>query len=523
MRVFSETDLHDPSRAKLVQRTFLLFELEIARGTPVEIVRRGQRFESPELGEIKGRYLAALMRAMEIHSIERCVLSESLACEDLSRFVHLLALSTPDLDQLCERGFAGRLYESTAGGIEINDVAREAPGEQAAQSAEPRADSQAPLDCTPEAPGAASRTLAHEQFSPPGSWPALEEDPLEAPAMVMKGEQLRLGLRELDRCEDDLLYDSLLDRIGAGATELWNLAHREECYRALLVLTAHASGDGDRPRPHALMAQSVLVLLASEEIVEFLIERSCDCDAGGVRPTQVLLQLGERSAPPLLDALNEETDAGRSKQLAAMVLALGEHAIPTLIKTVAGRRGARLQLAVRLAGELQSPKLVPTLANIFHDSGPALRKEAGMALVHIGSLDACDVLVRALSDGGEDLARVAALCLGVLGEDHTAQPLLAALDRAIASKQTQLAQALVRSLGQLRGHHLQIISALAALLDTQRTVPRTALRLAALETLGGFDDGEAQRLLIAATCDEDPEVSRKAHEVLNERDRKRSR
>lgn len=262
--------------------------------------------------------------------------------------------------------------------------------------------------------------------------------------------------------------------------------------------------------------------------IDFLIARACDCEAGGVRPTQILLQLGERSTPALLDALDRETDRARSTRLASSVLALGECAVPALIEAIAKRTGSRLQLVVRLAGELQSPKMVSILANVFHDSGPALRKEAGMALVNIGNNEACDVLVRGLERDNEELSSAAALCLGVLRADHSSEALFCALDRARKQRRYRLAGVIVRALGQLGSPQEKINRVLANILASPLSEDKSdagngrggrELKCAILEVLDGRHGSEVRAMLVAALRDDDPAVTSKAHEVLNKRDR----
>jgi HEAT repeat protein len=84
-------------------------------------------------------------------------------------------------------------------------------------------------------------------------------------------------------------------------------------------------------------------------------------------------------------------------------------------------------LVVRLAGELQSPAMVPILAEAFHDSGPALSKEAGLALAKIGNNEARDALLCGLAADNEELTSAAALCLGVLCDHRAIEPLRNAL------------------------------------------------------------------------------------------------
>ncbi len=498
LRAFSQCAHGHPRRLNLLQRTFLLWQLELERADSINFERVGSALHCRRFGVIAGNGPDELIRAMEIHAIEHVRMKRDLEQDDFTRFVELLAVPTADLDEMFEGSFPARLYASTGPGVEVNDVPRKPPEPVPSLAKEPDLPAQR------------------------SAWPTLEENPFEAPAMAMAGEQLRLLLRELDRCDDDVLYDALLDRTCASANKLWDEDLKEETYRALLILTAHASGAGATSRSRELMAQAALESLVGREQLDFLIAQALDCPAGGVRPTQVLLQLGELSPPALLDALDEASDPDLSTQLAGLLLTLGENAVSTLAQTISRRAGNRVQLAVRLAGRLQSPKLISTLAAVLRDSGPAMRREAGKALVSIGNAEACNMLIEALQSGGEELARVAALCLGELNDPRAAQPLLALLDQAMHEKRYRLAQVTIQAVGQLSGDKPEIVHALTSILEwptpSERPKQR-GLRCAALEVLGNCDTPRAEMLLMTATRDEDPAVSNKAHEVLNERDR----
>lgn len=517
---FAGYEFGHAKRTMLLERALMLWCLEIERAGPIELVRNGKDFYCGALGQLECRYLGKLVCAMEIHDVRTLRVVGELDQEGLNRFTSLLALPTNDLDQMCEGKFAGRLYASTSAGIEVNGQPRvEEPAGFVPALPEARRG-------MPFAPIAAHEPLPthgrNGAFAPQAAWPQLEEDPFEAPSMTMQGDKLRLALRQLDRCDDDLLYDALSDKIIDQANELWSQGHCEEGYRAMLVLTDHAS-DADRTaEPRARMAQAALEALTNGERIEFIVGRGRDCKAGGVRPAQVLLQIGERAVPVILDALDAETDPRRSDQLAAMIVALGEHSVAPLNQCIARRSGSRLQLAVRLAGQLQSPKLVPTLASVLEDSGPALRREAGMALVSIGNQEACGVLVKALGQGGEELALTAARCLGMLGEDQTIAPLRTALDAAVIEARDDLGRVIIGSLHQLNIAAGPMIEILEAVVETTHFKDPNELRLtkcAALEVLGTYHESDARNLVMSATKDADRAVSSKAHAVMNQLDR----
>lgn len=418
-----------PSRENLLERTFLIWQLELQNSGAIEFARQGSAFCHDELGRVECRGLDDLANAMEVHQVNSFRATPDFDQDAFTRFVILLAIPTANLDQMCEGGFAGRLYESSGPGIEINGLPRK------------------PLEPTPSATTLAPTTSASLVSAEAEAQTTLAAQ--SSAAGTTQGERLRGCLRELDRCSEGPPYDALIDKILGWSQELWDGGQREEIYRALLVLTAHASESEDGDPARKSKARAALESLVDGPQLDFLVERACECELGGVPATQILLQLGERSTPAVLDALDREPDRVRSTRLASIVLALGEFAVPALIRAIAERSGGRLQLVVRLAGELQSPEMVPTLADVFHDSGPALRKEAGMALVKIGCNEARDALVRGLATDNEELASAAVSCLEVLRDDRATVPLLDALAKAREQKRHRLTKQIDRTLVRL--------------------------------------------------------------------------
>jgi hypothetical protein len=333
----------------------------------------------------------------------------------------------------------------------------------------------------------------------------------------MPGERIRLTLRELDRCTDDALYEVLISRIIAMQTELPAEGSADDRYRVTLVLADHASGQGGGSAAQARMAHSALETSCDASVLDDLIRRSCDQPGGGLRATQVLLQMREQPVPAILAHLAQQTDPRRSALLSAMILALGENAVPALIRAITRPTGGRVQRAVRLAGELQSPKLVPTLYSVLSDSGPALRREAARALVNIGNQEACDVLIKALSSRNEDLPQIAAHCLGLLANGRAAEPLLNALQRVSIERSSRLAVEIIRSLGLVGGDPSEVARRLSVVLETRGVLgkrKRRAPKLAALDVLEQLGSNGAQQAVTVAISDPDPEVCARAREIL---------
>ena len=523
---------HDTCR-ELTNRTHRAWQAELARAGRVEIVLEGSALSSPGLREsLDPEPMRDLTGALANHAIQRLVFTPELTRETLSCFTELLC----ETEGNSSAGFATRLYSQTHGGIEVNGEKRPehplapvtsthsaslgssllgasvAPMDpQPPAPALPLADSDSRDPNTPSPPSPAAAEV------PPDDSPNIQESPFLAPAYDLAGETLRLALSELDRCTDDRLYERYVTRIVEIAQELVRGDQVEEGFRASLVLVDHAAGQSGCSGAQARMAQTALEELVDKRLLSHIMQKACARGGAGVRPAQVLLQIGERSVPAILERLDEESDLERSAQLAAVVLALGEHAVPTLLRAISRQSGKRAQLAVRLAGELQSPKLVPILYSVLQDSGPAMRREAAKALVHIGNSEACDVLVKALTSKSEDLPRIAALSLGVLRDERATRPLIQTLDRSLEERRLRLAEVVIRALGQMQSRRDEIARRLAGILHERSLMRRKKQRgckVAALAVLARHETDEARRAIVDATRDPDPEVSERARQIL---------
>ena len=351
----------------------------------------------------------------------------------------------------------------------------------------------------------------------------LEEQPLDAPASDESDEIVRLALRDLDRASDDDAYAQVSAEIAEGAAAFSQHGLTGAVYRALIVLADHASGRDARSAAQVTAAQSALERIAAGARLQQLIDRACDADStSSVRAAQILLQLGGRVVEPLLDRLAAETDPQREAQLTGTIMALGERGAPLLVAAI--RRGdtERARLAVRLAGQLQSANLVPTLLDVVRGDSPELAREAAAGLVHVGNEEAIQALVVALGQGDAALREVAAHGLGTLGGPVATAALLDALDANLSSPGgTSLARTVIRELAALEAD--AAIPKLVSVLERKsvfRRRDRRELKLAAVAALALMPSGEARRAIERAARSRDAEIRDLAEQALRERRRR---
>jgi hypothetical protein len=374
----------------------------------------------------------------------------------------------------------------------------------------------------PAAPRAAEEPGLHGSPFEDFTKPTLEEDPLAAPPTSESDDSLRSSLQDLDGCTDDGDYADLATLVAAQAVRAFADGYWDATYRTILVLADHAVGMGGRSGRQALVAQERLENLCREERLTSVIDRACDPEGSiGIRGAQVLLQLGGRAVAALLDRLVVERDGGRAAQIRSIVIALGERAAPIVVAAIRGDDPRRARTAVRLAGELQSSHLVPTLEALLGGGAPELRRDALRALSHIGGARALAAVESALASDRPGVAETAAVCLGEMAQRTSVRPLMTRLDQAVEDGSVEMARAVVGALGSLGAE--EAVPKLVALLERRTLWNRTlakALRVPALEALSRLPGREAARAVERATAHRDARVRQAAQRIAARAPRK---
>jgi len=138
----------------------------------------------------------------------------------------------------------------------------------------------------------------------------------------------------------------------------------------------------------------------------------------------LLSKHGSLAAEALLRRLQEEERPGRRKILLALVLRLGEKAVPPILSRIRGQRWFFLRNLCFLLGEIGSPAGIPALVGLLSAREPKVRREAIQALgkIRLPDPDAVAVLGRTLlreslfASSREDPVRIdAAIALSRIG------------------------------------------------------------------------------------------------------------
>lgn len=528
-------DSGHPAGKAALDRSFHAFRAGLERAGAIAFQIEGSSFCIAGQPALTGH--AALEEfALELtqRGVRRLAIGSNLTREAFDAMVGALAL---DGDELIDAGGLEQVLSSmSAEGVRVNEepervtaeVAPPAPIPDSADSAEPEPPPTVPLDLEddPDLPMPRAQTTG---VDPLNELRGLLETPVdEGTDGALRpepegdgGAELMAQLRALDECRDDTRYAELLSTVSALAEQLGGAAVAEEGYRAIMVLANHAveSQRGERQRA---FAEEALFQIATGDRLREVVRRACETPPNSsVRATQILLQLGAHCMPALLDSLLEEQDPERRGQLNAVLIAMGEKALPEVKESLLGDDVRRVRLATRLAGEMQNPACVPYLAELLQDlaTPPELVREVAKALVRIGCPSAVTPLADAVRGSRPELASAVAFCLGATGSPRALEVLTEALRRALGQGDEALARECVRALGKLG--RPEAIPVLDELISRRSFLGRRRLRdlkLAAVAALGRMPGSQASaRLEQLASGRGDAQVKRAAAGALSRR------
>ena len=501
-----------PARQELLDRTARAFQGELRRNGGLALdIRRGAFWLAGGDAPIGAGRLDDLARQLFVRSVRHVAFDAALDATSLAAFLDVLAT---DADALAAAGgFESAFYTGMRHGCRVNEVDYRALLE--------RRQAAAGIGAAPEVGGSAP---SDEQTAPHLSLPspvAIDDAPLEADPREARALELLGLLRDLEECEDDARYRDLARQAVTLSTALVADGVLDEGYRTLLVLSAHAGDDAKRSYAQRESAMQFLTHVAIGPALDDLVARACATTGeASLHATAVLLQLGSRAVPLLLDQLEVESDPDRRARVSGVVIAMGEEAVPALAEAIVQGSRRRQRLALRLAGETQNPRLVPSLREALLSGRGEAARDAAQSLVRVGDVSALEVLVEALRSARSEVAALAAYSLGTTGRVLSLGPLVETLARTVARGDLALAREVVRGIGRLG--RPEGVPALAELLASGGWLRRKKLRevkLAAVSALAHLPGREAEAALERAARARDARLREAAQAALERRER----
>lgn len=359
-----------------------------------------------------------------------------------------------------------------------------------------------------------------EEPAAPTPGPGLEMPPCEDESAVAElTRELVNQLAEIERCAELGEYRLAVNRVDTALTRMLTARNYGDAYRAALVYSRHATDPEGRVQPMRVEAQERLrMLLRDEGMLQFVIE-SAQQPRGttSVKAVQVLAAGAPTTVPRLL-LEHARADADQRKRVTAILIAMGEQALPLIVEELETDDTARARRASRLLGDLQHPDAVEQLADRLHHTSGELQREIATALSKIGSRRAIDALAEALSSK-KPLAAIAAGALASSGQ-RSAVRALADVASERGGRDEDLRREAIRGLGRLG--FLEGLSTLREILDRSALLARKKLRplrVAAAHALGRIGGEEAFQTLSEHARGGDAAVSKACRDALRQMER----
>jgi hypothetical protein len=321
----------------------------------------------------------------------------------------------------------------------------------------------------------------------------------------------------LDR-DDATPYGTRVARAVAEATDRAAGGDLDACHRTVLVLADQSGAKGRLGRPERSAALGGLRELCTGRVLADLISRATSRDGTvNLRASRAILKLGEPVVPELIAAIDVEADPGRREELLGIAIAMGRATTPTLHRAMEGGSPGRARIAARIAGEIREERAVPTLSKLLDHKRAEVRGESARALARIGNVAALTTLKHGLASQHEDVSSLCAYCLGITGSSDAAEALTETLREARRARRTQLAAAVIRSLGRLGRE--ESVPELKRVLEKRSLFRRQEIRELKLQAIGALaklPGGRARDVLEAVAQGSDMGLAVAARRALKE-------
>lgn len=547
----------DPRLVKLFERGLRAWQADLARHGALELAVGPEGFRAGPEGELlPARQLAELVQELVAGGVSRVRLDADIDAEALAGLVEVLAADRGAIES--QGGPAAALYARVPMGIVLDTLdSRKARGTLAAGDPPAAEEDDLPWTLEDEAEIGSSRAPEAEptDFLAPEesltelseaevAW-EIEDEPVadlsashgprrdqEVPAeetaeptgprrrrSAADPLSLEALLEELDECDEASSYADAARRVVHEAERATEEGRLDEAFQVLRRLSQHAAQGRKRSARQADLAQSFLVTVASGPRLADLIDRACAPDHDvSVHAAQVLLQLGEDVAATLVQAAEIERDRARRERIHGILIALGDKALPELLRLIDDGATPSVRTAVRLLGDIQNPAATPMLVALLDHAEPSIREEAAKALVRTGDVRGMDALVRALRSKTPGLTAVAVYCLAASGSPRAVGPLIELVEEAAREGRSEVAREAIRALGRLGRQ--EAAGPLAELLLRKGLLHRRRLRelkVAAAAALGCLPGDEAVGALAQAVGSRDGQIRRAAQLALERR------
>ncbi|MEJ5185587.1 MAG: HEAT repeat domain-containing protein, partial [Candidatus Geothermincolales bacterium] len=227
-----------------------------------------------------------------------------------------------------------------------------------------------------------------------------------------------------------------------------------------------------------------------EERIEFLLKHG---------NWDKVLELGEEVIPRIVEALSGHGEDAR-REVARSISASGQRMKARLLELLTDEDETIRREASFLAREIADESLFSYLEGAMESDDPVVRKNVALALARVRTPEAVEVLIKAMGDQEDDVAKTASWALGQMGELSAGR-----LIEALGSPEARVRRGAAWALGVIKDAR-SVEPLIRALKDTDEKV-----RKGAAWALGEMGDLAAEALSKSL---EDPEIREAVRNIL---------
>lgn len=266
-------------------------------------------------------------------------------------------------------------------------------------------------------------------------------------------EQMREQLEQLKEPQEDESYLALLENIQQLSHPFFNKTGITGYLAVLNLLNAQCK-DSTRHTAQQQAASASLDHLLSEATTKRLVDAVAEPDLKAAQRRalgRLLVGLGTRIAPQLLERLYAERDAIIRRHYSAILAHMGESIFDLLKKDLHHEIWHRVRNVVTVLGETRLEAALPLLSQVIDYPEARVRRAVIQSLVAIGGNSVIPLLLRLTQDIDEELHHPAIMALGTLRNARAIPPLVDILNRTDPfGKKTALKTEVIHALATTR-------------------------------------------------------------------------
>ena len=257
--------------------------------------------------------------------------------------------------------------------------------------------------------------MAAMKFQPLSPWEEMTDMLQSARGHTALADTVATLLEILDK-------ETKLDGYSKVATELERKTHelmdrnqRAAALHALAALARHANETNDFPAWQRLRARAALQAIGTDAILSFVAQmiRTATPEQAETA-TQLLIFLGERAAPMLIQLMAEPLMPGADTAVAEALVRLGDLAVPELCRTLHSGYSQVGQAVVRVLSRIGTPAALEGLGKALQARDVLVRLAAVQALGKTNAPEAARLLLPGLTDHNPSIRRAAIAAIGDL-------------------------------------------------------------------------------------------------------------